>query len=113
MHDQHSSALIVEFLDGNTVGKPLVQAGFGTSGLWEGSSAGDLPWPAVSHTQNDLAATLVGDGHAIIHELVEMEAGGGALEFEMTSLRCVEPLLELFRRGDDGPSHTQSLCNSM
>lgn len=56
MHDEHTPALVVEFLDGDSVTEPLVKARFGATGCGKRLRAYDLPRATVRNPQDDLAA---------------------------------------------------------
>lgn len=73
MHDQHTLAGALRFLDRDAVTETLVESGLGASRFRESGGADYCAWPAVRDAENDLAAALVGKRNAVVHQFLEVK----------------------------------------
>src|SRR3990172_5319023 len=96
MYHQHSSFSSMYFLNRNAMRQTIGQARLGTSGFCKGGCPDDPARAQIRHAKNNLAPALIGEGHAILYEFLEMEVVFGFLEFEVRALWFAEPLLQLF-----------------
>src|SRR5437868_14455905 len=102
MDDQHAGARVGVFLDRHPAVEPVEKPGGGATRFGESLRAHDLSWSAVGHAKNDLAAALVGQGHTVFDQLLEMKVVGGRLEFELAALGGVKVALKFSGRGGHG-----------
>ena len=96
VHDEHAALGQHQFFHRDAMRQTLMKARFSTTRLCKGQGADDASRPPIRHAEDDLAATFVGQRHAVLDQLVEVEVVLGLLEFEPHALRLDQPLKELF-----------------
>ena len=82
--------------------QPVMQAGLRASRLGECRSADDPARTPVGHAENNRAAAFVGQGHALLDQLVEVIVLLRLLELEVGAFGFGQPVLELFVGGRHG-----------
>jgi hypothetical protein len=78
--------------------EPFVQTRLSAPPLGEGLRAEYPARPPVRDTEDHSPAALVGEGDAVLHELVEVEPARSRLELDPTPLRALEQRAELVGR---------------
>src|SRR4030065_2801937 len=77
--------------------KPLVKSCFGSPRIGKRGSAYHVSRAAIRDAKYDLAAAFIRERHAVVHQFLEMEAGGGGLELQLPAFWRREPFSDLLR----------------
>jgi hypothetical protein len=91
VNNQQAIAVIELLFDRHTMVQVLVQAGLGAARFGKCVGAHNLSRPFVGRPQQDDSATLIGQGHAVIHQFFEVEMVAGRLEFEPFAFGLGQP----------------------
>jgi hypothetical protein len=83
IENQNPAVGVVDQAEFNVNMKSFDQTGPGPFRLAKGFGANHLAGPLVGYTQNNLTASLIGQGRAILCQLVKMKAGFSLLEFQV------------------------------
>lgn len=109
MHNEDTLAIAMQFFHRHPVAQAFVKTRLSPPRLGEGRGAKDRARALVADAQDDFAATLVGDGHAILDQLVEMIPAGRRFELDPRPFRGGEQRGELVRRGGHGRSEAEAV----
>lgn len=74
MNDQDSASCVPILFNGNLMSKSLEKAGLCSSRFGEGVCAHDRTRTCVCHAKNNFSSSFIGEGNAVLHQFVEMEA---------------------------------------
>ena len=96
--DQQHPLSIVEVLrHSDALSELFEQSRLGAAGFREGSRADDLAGTRVGDSEHYDATPFVGDGNAVLDEILEVKASGRGLELDTTPFRLGEQIDQIHR----------------